>query len=419
MKKALAFEHLSPEYPNPMQNPPTKDPKTLLLWMTFVMSLVFAVWQALLNNFVIEKAQFTGAEIGMLQSLREIPGFLAFTAIFVLLLIREQAFALLSLALLCIGVAITGFFPQVMGLYITTVLMSVGFHYFETINQSLTLQWVAKKDAAGFMGKALAWRSAAALVGYASIWLVMTWLKLDYWHMYLIIGILGLIMVLSMGLYYPEFETKEVQHKKIILRKRYWLYYLLTFFSGARRQIFMVFAGFMMVEKFGYSVSEITALFLINYVVNLLFAPAIGRIIGRIGERNALAVEYVGLFFVFVSYALVEQAHMAAALYVIDHLLFAMAIAMKTYFQKIADSKDIAATMSVSFTINHIAAVIIPVLLGLLWLTDPALVFYIGAGFAVCSFILALNVPRHPEPGNETLWSWSGKNAKTIANIVK
>ncbi|MFB2686710.1 MFS transporter [Shewanella mangrovisoli] len=388
----------------------TPNPKALLLWMTFVMSLVFAVWQALLNNFVIEKAQFTGAEIGMLQSLREIPGFLAFTAIFVLLLVREQAFALLSLALLCIGVTITGFFPQVLGLYLTTILMSVGFHYFETINQSLTLQWVDKQDTAAFMGKALAWRSAAALVGYGSIWLVMTWLKLDYWHMYLIIGVLGLLMVISMSLYYPQFDTHEVQHKKVILRKRYWLYYLLTFFSGARRQIFMVFAGFMMVEKFGYSVSEITALFLINYVVNLLFAPAIGRFIGRIGERNALTVEYIGLFFVFVSYALVEQPHMAATLYVIDHLLFAMAIAMKTYFQKIADSKDIAATMSVSFTINHIAAVVIPVLLGLLWLSDPALVFYIGAGFAVCSLVLALNVPRHPSPGNETYWAWPAKS---------
>ena len=388
----------------------TPNPKALLLWMTFVMSLVFAVWQALLNNFVIEKAQFTGAEIGMLQSLREIPGFLAFTAIFVLLLVREQAFALISLALLCIGVAITGFFPQVLGLYLTTILMSVGFHYFETINQSLTLQWVDKQDTAAFMGKALAWRSAAALVGYGSIWLVMTWLKLDYWHMYLIIGVLGLLMVISMSLYYPQFDTHEVQHKKVILRKRYWLYYLLTFFSGARRQIFMVFAGFMMVEKFGYSVSEITALFLINYVVNLLFAPAIGRFIGRIGERNALTVEYIGLFFVFVSYALVEQPHMAAALYVIDHLLFARAIAMKTYFQKIADSKDIAATMSVSFTINHIAAVVIPVLLGLLWLSDPALVFYIGAGFAVCSLVLALNVPRHPSPGNETYWAWPAKS---------
>lgn len=377
------------------------NPQKLLLWMTFIMSLVFAVWQVLLNNFVIERAQFTGAEIGILQSLREVPGFLAFTAIFVLLLIREQTFALLSLTLLCVGVAITGFFPQVLGLYITTVLMSIGFHYFETINQSLTLQWVEKKNTAAFLGKALAWRSAAALMGYGSIWIIMTWLQLDYQWMYAIIGVLGLVMVITITMYFPTFPQGELQHKKIILRKRYWLYYMLTFFSGARRQIFMVFAGFMMVEKFGYSISQITSLFLINYVVNLLFAPAIGRFIGRIGERNALTIEYIGLTLVFVSYALVEHAEIAAALYVIDHLLFAMAIAVKTYFQKIADPKDIAATMSVSFTINHIAAVVIPALLGLLWLTSPALVFYIGAGFAVCSLILAINVPRHPQRGEE------------------
>ncbi|QQX79438.1 MFS transporter [Shewanella sp. KX20019] len=380
------------------------NPQKLLLWMTFIMSLVFAVWQVLLNNFVIERAQFTGAEIGILQSLREVPGFLAFTAIFVLLLIKEQAFALLSLALLCIGVAITGFFPQVLGLYITTVLMSIGFHYFETVNQSLTLQWVEKRNTAAFLGKALAWRSAAALLGYGSIWLIMTWLKLDYQWMYAIIGTLGLVMVITISFYFPTFEQKEPQHKKVILRKRYWLYYMLTFFSGARRQIFMVFAGFMMVEKFGYSISQITSLFLINYVVNLFFAPAIGRLIGRIGERNALTIEYLGLIAVFISYALVEHAQVAAALYVIDHLLFAMAIAVKTYFQKIADPKDIAATMSVSFTINHIAAVIIPALLGLLWLTSPSLVFYIGAGFAVCSLILAVNVPRHPQQGEEVAY---------------
>ncbi|MDP5145740.1 MFS transporter [Shewanella sp. ULN5] len=380
------------------------NPQHLLLWMTFVMSMVFAVWQALLNNFVIERAAFTGAEIGILQSLREVPGFLAFTAVFVLLLIREQAFALLSLALLCIGVAITGFFPQVIGLYLTTILMSVGFHYFETINQSLTLQWVDKAEAPGFMGKALAWRSAAALIGYGSIWVTMTWLKLDYVWMYAIIGLLGLSMVLMMSVYFPRFTIHATQHKHLLLRKRYWLYYLLTFFSGARRQIFMVFAGFMMVEKFGYSVTEITALFLINYVINLLFAPAIGRLIGRIGERNALIFEYLGLIIIFISYAFVENAQVAAGLYVIDHLLFAMAIAMKTYFQKIADKQDIASTMSVSFTINHIAAVVIPVLLGMLWLSSPKYVFFIGTGFAVCSLLLAFNVPRTPKPGQETYW---------------
>ncbi|WP_373293339.1 MFS transporter [Shewanella hanedai] len=378
--------------------------------MTFIMSLVFSVWQVLLNNFVIERAQFTGAEIGILQSLREVPGFLAFTAIFILILIREQSFALLSLAILCVGVAITGFYPSVLGLYLTTVIMSIGFHYFETINQSLTLQWIDKKETASFLGKALAWRSAAALSGYASIWIVMTWLQLDYVWMYALIGSLGLIMVITITLYFPKFEVGEVQHKKLILRKKYWLYYLLTFFSGARRQIFMVFAGFMMVEKFGYSISEITALFLINYVVNLLFAPAIGRFIGRIGERNALTIEYIGLILIFVSYALVEQPEMAAALYVIDHLLFAMAIAIKTYFQKIADGKDIAATMSVSFTINHIAAVVIPALLGLLWLHSPEAVFYIGAGFAICSLILARNIPSAPAQGNEVIWSLTSKN---------
>ncbi|MEI6859452.1 MAG: MFS transporter [Shewanella sp.] len=387
-----------------------KRPQQLLLWMTFIMSLVFAVWQVLLNNFVIEKAQFTGVEIGILHSLREVPGFLAFTAIFVLLIIREQTFALISLAVLSIGVAVTGFFPQVLGLYITTVLMSVGFHYFETINQSLTLQWVDKKETAGFLGKALAWRSAAALSGYASIWLVMSWLKLDYVYMYALIGCLGLLMVLSVTFYFPKYELGEVQHKKIILRKRYWLYYLLTFFSGARRQIFMVFAGFMMVEKFGYSVSEITSLFLINYVINLLFAPAIGRFIGRIGERQALTIEYIGLIIIFVSYAWVQHPQIAATLYVIDHLLFAMAIAIKTYFQKIADGKDIAATMSVSFTINHIAAVVIPVLLGLIWIYSPQAVFYIGAGFAVCSLILARNIPSFPSQGNEANWHWPRKN---------
>ncbi|NKF49590.1 MFS transporter [Shewanella sp. WXL01] len=382
----------------------TAKPQHLLLGMTFVMSMVFAVWQALLNNFVIERAAFTGAEIGMLQSLREVPGFLAFTAVFVLLFIKEQAFALLSLAILCVGVAITGFFPSVIGLYITTVIMSIGFHYYETINQSLTLQWLDKKDTAAFMGKALAWRSAAALTGYGSIWLIMTWLKLDYVWMYAIIGGLGAIMVLSMVVLFPNFRQAAPQTKKLILRKRYWLYYLLTFFSGARRQIFVVFAGFMMVEKFGYTVSEITALFLINYVINLAFAPAIGRFIGRIGERKALSVEYVGLALVFTSYAFVENAQFAAALYVIDHLLFAMAIAMKTYFQKIADQQDIASTMSVSFTINHIAAVVIPALLGLLWLSSPTAVFLIGTVFAICSLLLALNVPEQPTVGNETNW---------------
>ncbi|BDY06452.1 MFS transporter [Ferrimonas sp. YFM] len=376
----------------------------LLLMMTFIMSLVFAVWQVLLNNFVVEVASFTGKEIGLLQSLREVPGFLAFTAILVLLVIREQRFALISLLLLCVGVALTGWFPSVLGLYCTTVLMSVGFHYYETCNQSLTLQWLPKGEAAAFMGQALSVKAAGALLGYGSIWLLMTGLNLPYEWVYTLVGGLGLLMVLYCMARFPQFREDAPQQKRLLLRKRYSLYYLLTFLSGARRQIFMVFAAFMMVEKFGYSVTEITALFLINYLFNLLFAKRIGQWIGRIGERRTLMIEYVGLILVFVSYANVEHPTLAAGLYVIDHLFFAMAIAIKTYFQKIADPDEIAATAGISFTINHIAAVVIPALLGLVWLHSPALVFYIGAGIGLCSLLAALSLPATPAPGNETRW---------------
>jgi hypothetical protein len=365
------------------------------------MPMTFAVWNVLLNNFVIEKAQFTGQEIGLLQSFREIPGFLAFTAVFVLLILKEQTFALVSLALMSVGIAITGWFPFEIGLYCTTVLMSIGFHYFETINQSLTLQWLSKEQSAHFMGKQLAVKSFASLFAYGAIWLLMEIAGISYNSMYMLAGGAGLGIVLVLWIAFPRFEQPTTQHKKLLLRKRYWLYYCLTFFSGARRQIFVVFAAFMMVEKFGYTVGEISLLFMVNYIFNLLFAPKIGQWIHKVGERKALCVEYIGLIIVFVSYGLVENANIAGTLFVIDHLFFAMAIAIKTYFQKVADPKDIASTAGVAFTINHIAAVVIPALLGIVWLSSPTLVFYIGAGFAFCSLGLALNLPANPSAGNE------------------
>ena len=173
--------------------------------------------------------------------------------------------------------------------------------------------------------------------------------------------------------------------------------------SGARRQIFVVFAGFLMVEKFNFSVAEISLLLLANAAINVFFAPKIGRLIQRFGERKSLIFEYVGLAFIFIGYAFVESGYFAVFLYIADHLFFSIAIALKTYFQKIADPADIASSSGVSFTINHIAAVFIPVAFGLVWLSSPSLVFLAGSGMAIVSLILALNMPSKPAFGNEVL----------------
>ena len=131
------------------------------------MPIAFNAWSAQLNNFVVEAANFTGVEIGILQSLREVPGFLAFTTVFVLLILREQTFAVLSLALLGLGVAMTGFFPTEYGLYFTTVIMSIGFHYFEAVKQSLSLQWLKKEEAPQILGRLIAIGSVTSLTVYS------------------------------------------------------------------------------------------------------------------------------------------------------------------------------------------------------------------------------------------------------------
>jgi len=379
----------------------TKKPEHLLILLGVAATLAFSVWNALLNNFAIEQAAFTGREIGMLQSLREVPGFLAFTTVFVLLILREQTFALLSLGLLGAGVALTGFLPSEYGLYFTTVLMSTGFHYLYTVQQSLTLQWIEKERAPEVLGRLSASSSIAALVAFAMVWFGMEYFGVGYRVLYLVAGGVALLIAVIAVFVFPVFPQHVPQRKHLLMRRRYWLYYALTFMSGARRQIFVVFAGFLMVEKFGFSAANIALLFLFNHLVNVWLAPKIGRLIIRFGERAALTLEYLGLVLIFTAYAFVETAWIAVILYVADHLFFAMAIAIKSYFQKIADPADMASTAGVSFTINHIAAVVIPVSFGIIWLYSPSVVFLAGAVMAAASLLLSRMVPRNPGEGNE------------------
>ncbi len=388
-----------------------KRPEILLMLMAALSPLSFATWQSLLNNFAIDKAAFTGANMGMLQTLREVPGFLSFAVVFLLLVLSEQTVLVLSMALLGVGTALTGLFPSVIGLYCTTIIMSTGFHFAETANQSLSLQWLEKSTAPRVFGRILSVGAFASLAAYGLIYVVLKWLSLDYVASYAVAGLSTAVVALGAWVLFPHFPAQVSQRKHLVLRSRYWLYYVFTFLSGARRQIFVVFAGFMMVEKFHYGVTAITGLFLLNQLINLVLAPAVGRLIERLGERMALMVEHAGLVVVFLGYAVVEDADWAAVLYVVDNLFFSMAIALKTYLQKIADPADLAPTSGVAFSINHIAAVVIPVTFGLLWLDNPAWVFEFGAGLAAVALAFTVLVPRHPKRGYEVAW-WGDSEAQ-------
>ena len=384
-----------------------RRPVTLLFLMAAAMPIAFSTWSALLNNFVIEVADFDGSDIGWLHTVREIPGFLAVGVIVLLMMFREQVLGLVALVMLGIATAITAQFPSMGGILTITMLSSIGFHYYETVNQSLQLQWIDKARAPQTLGWIISAGSAATFLAYVLI--VLTWeaLGLSYSIVYWLSGGLTAVIGVFCLIAYPQFEGAHPQHQKLILRRRYWLYYALQFMSGARRQIFIVFAGFMMVEKFGFAVHEVTSLFLITLLANILSAPLVGKAVEVFGERNALVFEYVGLAVIFFLYGGLYYfgwgVVLASALYVFNHIFFSLALALKTYFQKIADPQDIAPTAAVAFTINHIAAVFLPALLGYLWLTSPGLVFLAAAGMAIVSLLLSLLIPRHPVRGNETI----------------
>jgi hypothetical protein len=362
-----------------------------LLVLTVASSVGLQGWRTLLNNFAVEWAGLDGHHIGIIQSVREIPGFLALLVVWVLLLVREHRLSVLSILVLGAGVGITGFFPSFLGLAATTLVMSFGFHYYETTNQSLTLQYFDHATAPLVLGAQRSLSAASNIAVGVMVYLMASFL--DYRMMFLVVGVL----VAGCGLWGmrqdPVDHELPRQRRQMVFRRRYGLFYFLSLMAGARRQIFIAFSVFLLVKVFSFSVKEVTVLFVVNNIIGYFIAPVVGRSIVRYGERTVLTVEYGGLIIVFLAYAWTESRWIAAALYIIDNVLFHFSLAIKTYFQKTADPADIAPSMAVGFTMNHVAAVVLPVIGGILWLVDYRIPFVLAAALSLISLVAVQRIP--------------------------
>ena len=377
--------------------PPVTDTDTkrgmyiFLLVLAACSAMAFQGWRTLLNNFAVDVGGLSGLDMGIVQSVREVPGFLALLAIYVILIVREHRLAAISVIVLGIGVSLAGVLPTTAGLVFTTLLMSFGFHFYETMNQSLTLQYFSHTEAPMVMARV---RSVTALANILAGGLIFVMaLRLGYEAMFAILGGVAVACGLWALTRDPSSPDVPVQRKKLVFRARYWLFYALTFMSGARRQIFVAFAVYLLVARFGYTVQQVTVLFVFNNVVNYFVNPLIGRSVNRFGERTVLTVEYAALAVIFLGYALTESALLAGALYVADNVFYNFAIGIKTFYQKIADPRDIASGMAVGFTINHIAAVFVPFLGGLAWMANYRAVFLGAVALSVASLVLAQYIP--------------------------
>ncbi len=358
------------------------------------------VWRAMFNNFAVEKVGVGADAIGWIQSVRELPGLLAFAVAFLALLFKEMRIMAVSLVLLGVGIALTGQATSMPVLLVATLVMSLGFHYFNPGNNSLILMSLTHDEAPRVMGQLKSLGAIAAVLATGAVYLFVE--RIGYRAMFLIIGAIvaiggaALFVVGKGGHNLPE-------RRKVKLRKRYWLFYTLTFLMGSRRHIFTTFAPFLLVDAFGISVRTMSLLLLINSLVNVYVLQKVGKLVARFGERVILTLAFAALIPVFLGYAYVNVLLLLCVFFVLDNVLFGFNLGLPTYLQKIAISpEELTANMSIQDTINHISAVVVPVLGGTIWvLFGRQAPFLVGVGIAVISVILAQWVRTDLEPDDE------------------
>jgi MFS family permease len=354
--------------------------------LTLAQAAAFLGWNALYTNFAVEIAGLDGQQNGAVQSIRELPGLLSIVVIFILLYMREVTLTSLAIMLCGLGVMATGWFPTFGGQIVWTFVLSCGFHWFEATNQSLTLQYFSVTEAP----LAISRLRAMTALGSLAMGLVIYFMagRLDYRWLFGLAGSTAVAAGLWSLFHRPASTGLPAQKRGLVFKKMYWLFYVMTCLSGARRQIFTVFAVFLLVQRFHFTLADMSLLFLLNNLINWLLNPYIGLAINAVGEKRLLTAKYAVVLAVCVAYVFCQSAWLAASLYVIDQLLFCFTVSLRTYFQKIAEPSDIAPSMAMGVTINHIAAVAVPFVGGVLWMLDYRLPFIMGSAFALASLVM-------------------------------
>ena len=362
----------------------------------FAMNAGLSAYGAIYNNFLVNDLHITAQALGGLESLREVPGFLTVAMAAVTVQFRESRLAAVSLLLMGLGLAAIAGAHSWLYLVAAGMVWSIGFHLFNPLSNGLVLAAAERSQE----GRALGWiggiGATGALAGMAMVFAV--------------VGLLGLrgtfvptgLIVLAGAVALLFMRDRQVAPRtRLVVRRRYGIYYALTLLDGSRRQIFMTFAVYLLVKVYDLDVQHITALLIVNSIVTTLATPVIGRLIDRYGERRLLALNYACLIFLFAGYALVHNLIVLGVLYCLDNAFFAFSLGINSYLGRIAPPEDVTPSLVMGSTVNHIAAVGVPVAGGLLWSTvGYQVTFLAGAATCLLSVLsaLAIRIERAPSP---------------------
>ncbi len=369
--------------------------------LTFLFGFGFAVYSGPFQNYLKDVLLANELDLGKLESFRELPGLLAALTAGTLVALAESRVAALGLLITGIGIGLTGAFTTYGPLIAATVFWSVGFHLWTTIGSSITLSLAKGKEGGRHLGR-MSGIGAAASIGGLGTALLISQVAPKAYALAFAIGGLAIIgaAVCCILLSKNADASGDGRRRRLLVRREYGLFYLLTFLEGCRRQIFSIFASFALILVYKTPFQEMVAIQFVNAILIAITAPRIGKIVDRKGERGPLTFYAIGLIVVFIGYAVVQNKAALIALFLIDNVLFSYSVGFTTYLHRIVRPGELTPCLAMGTTMNHIAAVTVPLGGAYLWHTSKnyQLPFWVGVAIAGVSLIATRWLPQGPAP---------------------
>lgn len=365
--------------------------------LSFLFAFGFQLYAGVFQNFLRDVLHADEVNLGALESMREIPGLCAALMAGTLVAFAESRIAAIGLVVAGFGIAISGRMGSFGALVAITVFWSVGFHLWSTVQNAITLALAKGKEGGRHLGRMSSVGAVATIGGLGFAYgLSEIFHRLPY-DVYFVLG--GLAIIAS-GVFCSRLSTHAEggKRERIVFRREYGLYYVLTFLEGCRRQIFSIFASFALILVYKVPVQHMLSLQLINAILISITAPYIGKLVDRIGEKGPLTFYSVGLIVVFLGYATFQTVGALYALFLLDNVLFSFGVGFTVYLHRIVRPGELTPCLAMGTTMNHVAAVTVPIGGALLWkaTNDYQLPFWVGVGIAAVSWFAMRFLPAGP-----------------------
>ncbi len=377
------------------------------LFLFAAASCLFGLYSGLydpsFNNYLAQVHHVDEVARGALEFPRELPGFLCAFIFTLFMFLPDTRIAVLTALLLALSLWGQGWLaPNMTMVVIWMLIWSTGAHVYMVVKSSIALRLAEPGHEGKLMGNLGALEALGLLIGLVVVYFGVSFYSFSFPVIFGLAGICTFMAALLLYRIKPEPVKRPAQ--KLLLKRKYTLFYVLNMIFGARKQVFLTFAPWVLIKVFHCGVATFALLGIIATLIGLIFRPLLGRAIDIWGERTVLSIDALLETSLCILYASAQQLfsnHIAMILimicFVTDQLLFAVAIARVTYLNRIAEAPgDLAPSISVGITLDHAVSMTVPLCGGLLWASlGYQAVFIAAAMLGIISLISARFIPMH------------------------